>query len=52
LVEVDKYLAFCDLGYVVHALTGIVSNTSILVAKAGEDRRDNFFEIASDFLWP
>jgi hypothetical protein len=50
LVKVDEYLPLGDLCNVVHALTCIVSNTSILVAEAGEDWGDDFFEVASDFL--
>jgi hypothetical protein len=43
LVEVEQDLALCDLGNVVHALARIISNSSILIGKAGEDGRDDFF---------
>jgi hypothetical protein len=50
LVEVDEYLPLCNLCNVVHALTRIVANTGILVAKTCEHGRDDFFEIAGYFL--
>ena len=50
LVKVDENFTLRNLGDVVHAFTRIVSNTGVLVAKAGENWGDDFFEIASDFL--
>jgi hypothetical protein len=50
LIEVNEYLSLGDLGDVVHALAGIVSNTGILVREAGEYRRHDFLEVAGDFL--
>jgi len=40
VVEVDENLPLCDLGNVVHALTGVVPDTGILIGEAGEDGRD------------
>ena len=37
VVEINQNLAFCDLGYVVHGLAGIVSDPSILVGEACEN---------------
>lgn len=50
LVEVDEYLAFCDLCNIVHALACIVPNASIRVGKTGEDGGNNLFEVSGYFL--
>jgi hypothetical protein len=50
LIEVNENLAFGHLGDVVHALASIVAHPSIRVCEAGQDRRDNLFEVASYFL--
>jgi hypothetical protein len=50
LVKVDEHLPLRNLCNIIHALAGIVADAGILVDKAGEDWRDDFFEIASDFL--
>lgn len=49
MVEVDQDLALGHLGDVVHSLACIVSNTGILVGKAGEDGRDNDLQIPRQF---
>jgi hypothetical protein len=49
-VEVQQYLPFRNLGYVVHALTSVVAHARILVAEASEDGWDDFFEVAGYFL--
>jgi hypothetical protein len=51
LVEVDEHLALRDLGDVVHALAGIVADTGVWVAEAGEDGGHDLFQIASHFLY-
>ncbi len=50
MVKVDQDLALCDLGDVVHGLTGVVSDASILVSEAGEDWRHNDFKVPSKLL--
>lgn len=45
LVEVHQDLPLDDFGDIVHALTCIVAYAGILVGEAGEDRRDDFFEV-------
>jgi hypothetical protein len=50
LVKVDEYFPLGDLCNVVHALARIVADAGILVAKTSKDWRDDFFEVASDFL--
>jgi hypothetical protein len=50
LVEVQQDLALCDLCNVVHALASVISNSSILVGEAGEDRWNDFFEITGYLL--
>ena len=50
LVEIDQNLPLGHLCYIVHALAGIVSYAGILIGKAGEDRRNDFFEIPGYLL--
>lgn len=50
VVEVDQYLALCDLGDVIHGLAGVVSNSGILVSEAGEDWRHDDFEVSRKLL--
>lgn len=50
LVEVDQNFPLCNLGDVIHALTCIVADTSILIGEAGKHRGHDFVEVAGYFL--
>lgn len=50
VVEVNQNLAFRDLGYIIHGLAGVIAHTGILISKAGEDWRDDDFEVAGKLL--
>jgi hypothetical protein len=50
VVKVYQNLALGYLCNVVHALASVVSYSGILIGEAGENRRDDFFEIAGNFL--
>ena len=50
LVKVEENLPFGNLGYVVHALAGVVSNARILVGEAGKDGWHDFFQVSSYIL--
>lgn len=45
VVKVHQYLTLAYLCDVVHSLTRIVTNPSILIRKAGKHWRDNSFKV-------
>ena len=50
LIEVWQNLALARLGDVVHALTGVISHTGILVVEAGQNWRDDLLKIGG-YIW-
>jgi hypothetical protein len=50
MVEINQDFAFGNLCDVVHSLTGIVTDPSILIREACKHRRDNSFKVFRQFL--
>jgi len=50
IVEIYQNLALGNLCDVVHAFASIVSDPSILIGEAGEDRWNNLAQIPGNFL--
>lgn len=49
-VKIDQYLALGNLGDVVHSLTCVVTNPSILICEASEDWGHNLVQISGQVL--
>ena len=52
VVEEEQNLSFRNLGYVVHALTGVVTDSSVLIRKAGKNWWYDSLQIASNIILP
>jgi hypothetical protein len=49
-VKINEYLAFCDLGDVIHGLTGVVPNPGVLVCEASQHGGHYLCQISREFL--